>query len=99
MDFELRDLRRGGAENEAHVLIARGFRGHVGREERATRVRAVMVKLGASVDMITVVGHGRSSPRDAGASESAHERNRRVEFVIDRKHATKVTAELGAGTP
>ena len=68
-------------------------------EERATRVRAVMVKLGASVDMITVVGHGRSSPRDAGASESAHERNRRVEFVIDRKHATKVTAELGAGTP
>lgn len=64
-------------------------------EERATRVRAAMVKLGAPAEAITVVGFGRSRPRDTAATEQAYERNRRVEFVIDRKVATVA----GAVTP
>ena len=68
-------------------------------EERARRVRAVMVKLGVAEDTITVVGYGRTRPRDAASSEGAHARNRRVEFVIDRHVAAKVSAQLGTVTP
>jgi len=53
-------------------------------EERAQRVRAVMLELGCSSDDISVIGFGRSHPRESGDSEQVHARNRRVEFVIDR---------------
>jgi outer membrane protein OmpA-like peptidoglycan-associated protein len=53
-------------------------------EQRAQRVKAKLVELGCPPDHITVIGHGRSRPREVGANENAHERNRRVEFVIDR---------------
>ncbi len=65
-------------------------------EERAGRVRAAMIKLGAPADAITVVGYGRTRPRDQAATEAAYERNRRVEFVIDRHVAATVA---GAVTP
>jgi len=66
-------------------------------EERASRVRAVMIKLGAPADALGVVGHGRTRPRDPGTSEASHERNRRVEFVIDRH--TEAPVHAAAGTP
>lgn len=65
-------------------------------EQRAGRVRAAMIKLGASAEAITVVGYGRTRPRDQVATEAAYERNRRVEFVIDRHVAATVA---GAVTP
>lgn len=51
---------------------------------RAERVRKLMVELGANPFAIESVGLGKSRPRDLGDDEHAHERNRRVEFVIDR---------------
>jgi outer membrane protein OmpA-like peptidoglycan-associated protein len=64
-------------------------------EERANRVRDVLVKLGAPADGITVTGFGRTRPRDTGTTETAYERNRRVEFVVERH----VAATLGMVTP
>lgn len=60
-------------------------------EERAGRVRKAMIKLGAPAEAITVVGFGRTRPRDTATTEVAYERNRRVEFVIDRRVAAAVT--------
>jgi outer membrane protein OmpA-like peptidoglycan-associated protein len=54
-------------------------------QHRAERVRAVFVDLGFSRDRMDAVGYGRSRPRDPGATEAAHQRNRRVEFVIERE--------------
>lgn len=54
-------------------------------ELRAERVRAVFVHLGIEADRIDVVGYGRTRPRDSGSSDEAHQRNRRVEFVIERR--------------
>jgi outer membrane protein OmpA-like peptidoglycan-associated protein len=31
------------------------------------------------------IGYGRTRPRDAGTTEEAHQHNRRVEFVIERR--------------
>jgi len=55
-------------------------------EERAKRVREALVEAGASPELVDSVGYGRSRPRDPGTTEAAHQRNRRVEFVIDRHH-------------
>lgn len=54
-------------------------------ELRAERTRDQMVKAGFAMDKITVVGYGRTKPRDPGLTPEAHQRNRRVEFVIDRR--------------
>ncbi len=54
-------------------------------QRRAERVRAVFVHLGVEEDRIDVVGYGRTRPRDPGTSDEAHQRNRRVEFVIERR--------------
>ncbi len=53
-------------------------------ELRARRVRDLMMKLGAP-SSIEVIGVGRARPRDPGQDEAAHTRNRRVEFVIERR--------------
>lgn len=53
-------------------------------EQRASRVRELMLKLGAPAS-IDVVGVGRARPRESGHDEAAHTRNRRVEFVIERR--------------
>ena len=51
---------------------------------RAERVRDVLVRDGMDAGRITPIGYGRTRPRDPGTSPEAHQRNRRVEFVIDR---------------
>jgi len=52
---------------------------------RAVQVRRVLLRHGIDPLRIDAVGYGRSRPRDSGTTEAAHRRNRRVEFVIDRK--------------
>ena len=56
-------------------------------QRRAERVRDVFVRLGVEPDRLDVIGYGRTRPRDTGTSELAHQRNRRVEFVIERRRA------------
>jgi outer membrane protein OmpA-like peptidoglycan-associated protein len=53
-------------------------------ESRAQHVRQALVEAGATPDLVGAIGYGRSKPRDPGTTETAHQRNRRVEFVIDR---------------
>ena len=55
---------------------------------RADRVRRVMVELGAVGDSVSAIGFGRGRIRDDAGTEQAHQRNRRVEFVISRAHAS-----------
>ena len=62
--------------------------------ERARRVRQLMIELGCAEDCLTAVGLGRTKPRDTQASDAAHRRNRRVEFVIDRRRV-----DTAAGQP
>ena len=52
---------------------------------RAMRVRDVLVEAGADPAHVEATGFGRSRPRDSGTSRAAHQRNRRVEFVIHRR--------------
>lgn len=49
---------------------------------RAERVKAAMEGLSLSADRVDAVGYGSHRPRDPGRTEAAHQRNRRVEFVI-----------------
>lgn len=49
---------------------------------RADRVRAALIEAGVPEAMVTAQGFGSSRPRDAGHTETAYQRNRRVEFVI-----------------
>ena len=51
-------------------------------ERRAANVRDALVKLGIGADLITSVGHGAARLRDMRETEDAHQRNRRVEFVV-----------------
>jgi hypothetical protein len=51
-------------------------------EERAERVRTVLVELGMPADKIDTKGYGRKRPRDPETTPEAHQQNRRVEFVI-----------------
>jgi outer membrane protein OmpA-like peptidoglycan-associated protein len=62
-------------------------------QRRAERVRDVMVKLGCDPATIQAIGYGRSRPRAPGHTDADHQKNRRVEFVIDRKR------ELVGGAP
>lgn len=52
-------------------------------ELRAGRARDVLLKAGFAADQVTAIGYGRTRPRDEGTTEAAHQRNRRVEFVIE----------------
>ena len=51
-------------------------------ELRASRVRDVLVRQGFAPDRVETAGFGCTHPRDPGNDEEAHQRNRRVEFVI-----------------
>jgi len=53
-------------------------------ERRAQRVRELMIEFGSTAAELEAVGFGKSRPRDPGLDEQAHQKNRRVEFVIDR---------------
>lgn len=54
-------------------------------QRRADRVRDELVRQGIDPARLDTVGHGRSRPIDPGTTEAAHQRNRRVEFVIERE--------------
>jgi outer membrane protein OmpA-like peptidoglycan-associated protein len=54
-------------------------------QNRAERARTVLLRHGFAAEQIDAIGYGRSRPRDRGRTEAANERNRRVEFVIDRE--------------
>lgn len=70
---------------EGHADVRGGDDYNVALSElRAQRVRALMIELGADASALDAVGLGKSRPRDPGHDEHAHQRNRRVEFVIDR---------------
>jgi hypothetical protein len=45
-------------------------------------VRYLLVEYGIPADMIDAIGLGSLNLRDPGTSERAHQRNRRVEFVV-----------------
>ena len=65
------DVRGSDAVNQA--LTAR----------RAEKVRDALVEAGVPAALLTAAGFGRSRPRDEGATDAAHARNRRVEFVVE----------------
>ena len=56
-------------------------------QKRAERVRDQLIRSGADPARIEAVGMGQRAPRDPGSTERAHERNRRVEFVIFQEGA------------
>ena len=58
-------------------------------ERRAANVRAALISHGFAADRIDSIGYGRSRPRQPGV----HEKNRRVEFVIER--STEPSATVG----
>jgi outer membrane protein OmpA-like peptidoglycan-associated protein len=69
-------------------------------ERRAQKVRDLMVEMGSNPFAVDSIGLGKSRPRDTGTDEHAHERNRRVEFVIERRGGGgRVEAGAGVGTP
>lgn len=51
-------------------------------ERRARNVRDALVRLGIPGDKIAAQGFGATRPRDMRDVEEAHQRNRRVEFVV-----------------
>ena len=55
-------------------------------EMRAQRVRNFLVSLGIPGGTIEAVGFGASKPRDNRDTGDAHQRNRRVEFVVLSRH-------------
>jgi outer membrane protein OmpA-like peptidoglycan-associated protein len=67
-------------------------------ELRAQRARAVLLRAGIAPDRVEAVGYGRSRPRDAGSSEAAHQRNRRVEFVITTHETVHQPAAAGVAS-
>lgn len=54
-------------------------------ERRALHARELLILAGFQEERIDAIGYGRTRPRDAGKTEAAMQRNRRVEFVIDRE--------------
>jgi outer membrane protein OmpA-like peptidoglycan-associated protein len=56
--------------------------------ERAARVREVLVAGGIPADRVEALGFGATRPRQAGSSETALARNRRVEIVILAREVT-----------
>lgn len=62
-------------------------------EERARRVHRALIELGFPSDRLEAVAFGRKRPRDKGDSDEAHERNRRVEFVVVDKQGGSVATD------
>ncbi len=54
-------------------------------ERRARNVMRALVREGVNAARIDSVGYGAAHPRDQGQTEEAHQRNRRVEFVVLRQ--------------
>ena len=65
-------------------------------QERARRVRLVLIEMGFPPERLFTAAYGRKQPRVPGESEQADRENRRVEFVIVKK--VEVHGEGGAAT-
>lgn len=61
-------------------------------ERRAQNVREALVELGISASLIDSVGYGATRLRDLRENEEAHQRNRRVEFVVIARRQEVVDA-------
>ncbi|HEY2732481.1 MAG TPA: OmpA family protein, partial [Polyangiales bacterium] len=60
-------------------------------ERRANHVMLELIKLGFPADEIHAVGYGSTRLRDKRDEEEAHQRNRRVEFVVETRGAAPQT--------
>jgi outer membrane protein OmpA-like peptidoglycan-associated protein len=67
-------------------------------ERRANHVMEELIKLGIPAAQIHAVGFGASRLRDKRDDEDAHQRNRRVEFVVEAQRMTPVGAIEGEDT-
>ncbi|MBX3249513.1 MAG: OmpA family protein [Myxococcales bacterium] len=65
-------------------------------ERRAHNVMRALIAAGVAADRLESRGHGSSRPRDRRMTEEAHQRNRRVEFIIvaRRPHDAPADAPL-----
>lgn len=54
-------------------------------QRRAERARKVLETFGFGDGSVSAIGYGRSRPRVDAHDEQEHQKNRRVEFVIDRE--------------
>jgi outer membrane protein OmpA-like peptidoglycan-associated protein len=70
-------------------------------ERRARNVMRALVRLGVPQESISSVGYGSTHPRDLHRTELAHQRNRRVEFVVLERHPAPAAAgaEPSAAAP
>lgn len=62
-------------------------------EQRARNVMDALVEAGLPRELVSAVGFGSSRPRDLRDSEEAHQRNRRVEFVVLARHSDQPGAD------
>ncbi|HJK94643.1 MAG TPA: OmpA family protein [Polyangiaceae bacterium LLY-WYZ-15_(1-7)] len=60
---------------------------------RARNVVRALVEAGMERESLEFVGYGSSRLRDQGTTEEAHQRNRRVEFVVVARHAEEDEAD------
>ena len=63
-------------------------------ERRARNVMRKLIEWGIPAEVMSYAGYGRTRPIDHGTSEEAHQRNRRVEFVV----MTRVPVKAGSST-
>lgn len=68
-------------------------------ERRAANVRAALVKLGMSPDIIVAEGFGASRLLTTGTDEEDHRKNRRVEFVVIARYGDDGTVEPPPAEP
>lgn len=68
-------------------------------DQRANNVKAALVALGVPDSKLTAAGYGNTRLRDRGDTEEAHQRNRRVEFVIETAGQGGVTHATPAEPP
>ena len=54
-------------------------------ESRAGAVKAYLVKAGVAADRLTSVGFGETKPVDPAENDEAWDKNRRVEFLIEKR--------------
>jgi outer membrane protein OmpA-like peptidoglycan-associated protein len=68
-------------------------------EERARRVRTLLISLGVAAEKVTSRGFGNTRPRAEGRSDEALQKNRRVELVVTRKRPALEPAGRTAPVP
>ncbi len=78
------DWRRMAIEGHADSRGG-GYYNLVLSKRRAASVVEVLTGMGISPDRLDAAGYGKRRPEDRGDDEHAHQRNRRVEFVIERE--------------